>query len=249
MSTSETKTVRDQTKPADYYRAFIARELEAMQAYTSYNNPALFRSVAPKCVRIGLALYSAGADVSECFEWFGKAADYQTRFIAEGTKFSPEGRGSIDDYLEIYSAAFLAGRSKELLAALQRCTYTEPGHPVIVRLLDQFITLLRGGRVEASTAEAADAAAAKKEWGSLPALFDAASDHDIEAAGPALDAYLVKSWSPMIEREAKRALKSPTPDYWGKWSLLSAAVCRIVGGVANVSKKASSYIPSELAAA
>lgn len=245
MSASEATAPRDGARPTEHYHAFVAREQEAMSAYTSYDNPALFGSVAPKCVRIGLGLYSAGSPVSECVEWFGRAATYQHRFMAEGAKFSPRS-AIIDEYLEIYSAAFLAGKSGELVEALKKSTYGVGADPAMVRLLDQFCDLLQDRPVETSAAQAEELASLHKPWAYLPPLFSAASTGDAGAAASALDDYLLRYWGPQMEREAKRALKSPQPEYWGRWSLFSAACCRMLGHVPEVSKKAGTYIPVEL---
>jgi hypothetical protein len=245
MTNDENRTPRDPARPTDYYHAFVAREHEAMLAYTNYDNPALFASVAPKCMRIGVALYSAGEDLSESLGWFEKAADYQTRFLVEGVKFNLAGLGIIDTYFELYSAAFLAGKSDELIGALKKCTYKEDQHPMKVRLLDQFCDLLQGRPVETDEAEVAEIGALKKEWAHLPPLFSAAAAQDGDRMPAALEAYLLKYWGPPMEREAKRELRSPNPEYSGKWSLLSAAACRIAGGVPDISKKAMSYVPTD----
>lgn len=249
MNTDQSRTPRDPAKPTAYYHAFVAREQEEILAYTKYNNPAMFFSVAPKCVRIGLALYSAGAEVSECLRWFAEAAMYQHRFIAEGKKFQFAGPGTIDDYLPLYSAAFLAGRSDELITALKQCTYTETPHPATSRLIAQFCDLLQGRPVETNEAEIAELDSLWKPWACLPPLFSAVSTKDPAKAAPVLEDYLTKIWGPPTEKWAKKALKSPTPEYFGKWALLAAAACKILRTVPDLSTKAKTYVPVELVGA
>lgn len=246
MNGSHENTPRDLNRPAPYYRDFVLREQEAMNAYIQYNNPASFFAVAPKCVRIGVALYSAGNEVSECHYWFGKAADYQRRFLAEGKQFTLGGRGNIEDYLELYSSAFLAGQSHELIATLRRCKYTETTHPAKLRLLVQFCDLLEGNLVETKAADVAELKVIKPEWAYLPVLFSAVSKKDLAKTATALDDYLVNSWGPSAEKWAKKALHSPTPDYCGKWSVFSAAACKILGTVPDLGTKAKRYVPVDL---
>jgi hypothetical protein len=243
---SQSGTPRDPAKPAAYYHEFVAREQQAMRDYTQYSNPVLLASVAPKCVRIGVALYSAGAKTSECREWFGEAAAYQQRFLADGKQFKLAGPGTIDDYLELYSAAFLAGTSDSLIDTLQRCTYTETTHPAKTRLLMQFCDLLKRKPVDSNASEVAELRSIKKEWASLPVLFSAVSTKSISDAASALDDYLTNSWGPPIEKWAKKALKSGNPDYCGRWSVFSAAACSILGTVPDLGKKAAPYVPVDL---
>src|SRR5437879_557247 len=173
MKGNQSREPRDPAKLASYYHAFVAREQEAMLAYTKFDNPGLYFSVAPICVRIGGALYSAGAEVSECLHWFGEAATYQRRFLVEGKKFKLGNIGTIDNYLEIYSAAFLAGKSDELIAALKQCTYTETPRPSDMRLLQQFCDFLLRRKVETNEKQVAELKALHERWALLPLLFSA----------------------------------------------------------------------------
>lgn len=244
---SGSRTPRDASKSADYYQAFVSREQQGIGSYTRYNNPALFFSVAPKCVRIGVALYSAGMEIAECHRWFAEAATYQFRFLSEGKQFKLGGPGNIDDYLELYSAAFLAGQSDQLIEALKRCSYTEAAHPAKVRLLAQFCDFLQGRVVRTSRDEVAELRSIKEDWAYLPVLFSSVSSGDVKQATVALDDYLLNSWGPATEKWAKKAVKGP--DYIGKWTLLSTAACQIMSAVPELSAKAKTYLPIELVAA
>jgi hypothetical protein len=237
---------RDPVRPADCFHAFVARQQEALDIYTKAANPAVFGFAARICVRVGKALYSAAVKPAECREWFAKAADFQRRFIIDGRKFAFAGAGNIDDYLELYSAAFLAGESAALIEALLKCTYTEKTHLVTARLISQMCALLSGQTVEVGAQEAAEAAALKKEWEPLPELFAAVSTQDASRGMSALEAFLAQYWSAGVEKWAKTALKSPQPDYEGKWSLMSAAACRILGRIPPINEKFKVYLPVEL---
>jgi hypothetical protein len=246
MNTDQRRTPRDPAKPIEYFQAFVAREQEGICDCIKYNNPAILFTAAPACVRIGLALYSAGAGVSECLRWFSEAAAYQHRFITEGRKFRFGGAGTIDSYLALYSAAFLAGHSDELIADLKQCTYTETPHPATTRLIAQFCDLLQGRPVETNAAEIAELNSLWKPWAFLPTFFSAVSTKDPAKAAPALDDYLTRIWGPPTEKWAKKALKSPTPEYFGKWALLAAAACRIPRAVPDLSAEAKTYLPVDL---
>lgn len=246
MNTVESGTPRDPAKPTAYYHAFVAREQQEILAYTQYDNPVLFTSVAPKCVRIGLALYSAGAEVAESVRWFGDAATYQRRFLSEGKKFQFAGPGTIDDYLALYCAAFLAGKSDDLIAALKQCTYTETTHPAKIRLLAQFCDFLQARPVKSNASEVAELRSLWEPWAFLPVLFSAVSMKDTVKAAIALEDYLANIWGPPTEKWAKKVLKSPNPEYHGKWAILSAAACKILGTVPDLSTKAKLYIPVDL---
>ena len=218
-----------------------------MLAYTKFDNPALYFSVAPICVRIGGALYSAGAEVSECLRWFEKAADYQHRFLVDEKKFKLANIGTIDNYLEIYSAAFLAGKSGELIAALEQCSYSETPPPLEMKLLTQFCDFLRGGKIDTDEKQLAELKALHERWGVLPLVLSTVSKKDAPGARAALDDYLANHWGPPIEKTAKKALKSPSAEFWGRWSFFSAAACKILEVVPDLGSRAKSYVPTELA--
>jgi hypothetical protein len=191
-------------------------------------------------------LYSAGVSVVECLQWCGEAATYQRRFLAEGKQFKLVSPGNIDDYLELYSAAFLSNQSDDLIAALKKCEYTGQIIPGTMRLLEQFCDLLQGREVQIDQGQSTELESIKKDWVCLPVLFSTVSRKDISAAAPALDDYLANSWGPPIEKWAKNAIKSSKAEYCGKWSMFSAAACKILGSVPELSKKASAYVPADL---
>ena len=246
MSTVPCSAPRDSAKPSEYYQAFILKEQEGIAAYTGHNNAVLFGSVAPKCIRIVRAAYSCGAEPGYCREWLQQAATYHHRFMVEGKKFAFGGPGNIDDYLELYSGALLVDQGGALAQARRQCTYTETPHPVVTRLISQFLDLLEGQKVHVGDGESAESAAVKKEWGALPALFKAVSDKDVPAASSALERYLADAWAPPMEKWAKTALKAAQPEYTGKWSFFSAAVCRLLGTMPELGPKGKLYVPVDL---
>jgi hypothetical protein len=245
MTLARTLAPRDPTRPAEYYEAGLLQLQEAAKAYTQYNNPILFASVAPKYVRMGVTLYSAGAPAADCLRFFDDAAEFQVRFLAEGKQYQLGGKGGIDNYLELYSAAHLAQRSDDLITVLKKCSYAEPDDAVVSRLIDQFCDVLQGRPVQIDDAQIAKLKTLDARVALLPRLFAGISKKD--AAGVmALEEYLVKHWGPALEKVAKKELKSAKPEYAGKWCLLAAAMCKRLGKVPQLSIKALSYLPVEL---
>jgi hypothetical protein len=240
---------RDAIRSAECYQAGIAQLHAGIVAYTDYNNPVLFASVAPKCVRMGLILYSTGAEILQARAWFEKAADYQLRFICEGKQYQFGGKGSIDNYLELYSAAHLVDKSAELIAALKKCTYTDKddagGYRWVSRLIDQFCDVLLGQQVETDDTQIAQLQRMDARVAALPILFSEVSKRS-DAAGPALEKYLATHWGPALEKIGKKELKAPKPEYAGKWCLLAAAMCKQLGRTPTLSDKAMRYLPADL---
>ena len=236
---------RDAIRSAEYYQAGMSQLQAAIAAYTDYDNPVLLASVAPKCVRMGLILYSAGAEASQSYACFEKAASYQLRFISEGKQYQLGGKGGIDNYLELYSAAHLVDQSAELIAALKKCTYTDKDDPVVARLIDQFCDVLLDRLVETDDSQITQLKAIDARLAVLPILFSEVSRRS-DTATLALEEYLAKHWGPALEKLAKKELKSPKADYAGKWCLLAVAMCKQLGTVPALSVKAKSYLPVEL---
>ena len=246
MNTTDTQTPRDPAKPADYYEAVVAQAREAIGDYTSYNNPALFFAVVPHFLRIASARYSAGEEVEHCREALRDAAQHQLRFIVEGKQYKFGGKGGIDNYLELYGAAYLVGLSGELIEALKKCTYTEKTEPWLTRLIDQLCDVLTGQCVETDEAQMAELKNVDADIALLPGLFSAVSHNNKSMAGAALEEYLAKHWGPALEKNAKKELKSPRPTYCGKWCYFAAAMCKQLGAVPELSAKARTYLPIEL---
>lgn len=240
-------TPRDPARPTTYYASVVGLSTEAIRAYTSHGNPALFMSVVPHFLRIASARYSAGAPVADCLSALGDAAQHQLRFIVEGRQYRFAGRGGIDNYLELYSAAHLAGCSATLIAALRQCVYAEPERQTwLPRLIEQFCDVLLGLPVETDADQLSVLARVDPRVAVLPRLFVAVSHRDVPAASAALDDYLAQHWGPPVEKQAKRDLKSAQPVYCGKWCFLSAAMCRVLGVVPDLSPLARRYAPLDL---
>lgn len=249
MIDPQAETPRDPVRAAPYYESVVQLSQDAIHAYTSHGNPALFMSVVPHFLRIASARYSAGAPISACRQALDEAVEHQERFIVEGRKYQFAGRGGIDNYLELYSAAHLVGRSSSLITVLRQCVYAEPERQTwLPRLIQQFGDALLGLTVETDAAQQAELAKVDPRIAVLPGLFAAVSHHDVAAATVALERYLVQYWGPPIEKQAKRDLKSVQPVYCGKWCFLSAAMCRVLGTVPDLSLLARRYVPVDLLA-
>ena len=88
-----------------------------------------------------------------------------------------------------------------------------------------------------------------KPFAAIPRLCRTAAERDRVAFASTLDEYLTSNWGPLVERRTKITLKEKPCDYSGKWSFLAAALCRIMGGVPDLTPRALRYIPIELVTA
>jgi hypothetical protein len=238
--------VRDPAKPRDYYAQLVKDAEAEIGQYTKFNNPALLGFACPACIRIGKTLYSQGDSVSACLHWCEQAVSYHMRFVVEGRKYQFNGYGVIDQDLELYSAGYLVGRAPEMLECFQRTTFKEPIQPVQKALLDQLFSTLTSRPLSELPLELKTMTGPNEEWATLPPLFKAIADKNEPAFALALQDYLMASWSPAVEKWAKRALKSARPEYFGKWNLFAAAVCKIMGSVPQLPKKLKQYLPVDL---
>jgi hypothetical protein len=237
---------RDTAKPAPHYLAYIARMEKQVELAVKGDNPGAFVPAGDYCLRMGRAAYSAGKPVKDCRVYLKRSADYQIRFYAEGVQSKLTGLWAIDEYLEAFSAAYLVRNADEVIAAFERVK-PDHMHPWDRALMGSLVGVLLGLPIP-SDEEGEAAAARMKEYASLPGLFHAVQRRDIPAFTESLETYATKSWGPPADRVAKKALNQPYPDYSGKWSFFSAAMCSVMGSVPSLSKKALQYVPVDLVA-
>jgi hypothetical protein len=238
---------RDTAQSVERYEGFIEAEMHAMNAYLKYQNPRVYNFVARSCVKLGKAHYARGSGLDVVMNWLRQAGEYHRSFIADGRKYELADAGTIDDYLELLAAAFLAGNAERLIEALQRCVYTsKPLHPPAQRLFDEYCAMLLGQEAPIPASDAEELGALYKDWGALPPVVQAAARLRTDALGPALDAYLSAVWGKSMDKWARTALKSPRPDYYGRFCFFAAACCRVAGIIPPLGKKAASYLPVEL---
>jgi hypothetical protein len=243
----EAQTPRDPTLPAAGYRDFVERNEGHVRHVLSLGVATLFDSAAEYTLQIASALYSGGAPAAECFRRIDEVATYEVRYIAEGRKYTFDGVGPfVNRFLERFPAAHLVGRAGELVAAHRRCTFSNPPVPWEEVLLTPLCAVLTGEPVDTDPSDAATAGRVARYLGPIPRLCQAVGDRDATAFATALDEFLRDGWGPYIERCAKTALKAKPHEYFGKWSYLSAALCRIMGGVPELPAKALKYVPVEL---
>jgi hypothetical protein len=237
-------TLRDPAKPIEHYQASIALLELRIQSALKSGAPVMFRSIADYYLRICRAAYSAGYDVTESMTYLAEAAKFQIRFFTEAIKPKLLGLDQIEEYLEGFSGAYLVGQAVPVIDAFERVkpdnlTLWEKG------IMDQFCSVLTGKAI-VQRKEENDLIKKMKEYANLPALFKSISDRDSVTFAQALDGFLMTSWGPSADRAAKHDLKSEHPIYTGKWSIFSAAMCRIIACVPDLSKKAAQYVPIEL---
>lgn len=237
------QSVRDPAKPREYYVAYMALLQQYLDSHST-DKPSLYWLVSDYSLRFSRAAYSAGEPTETCRHHLRQTAEYWLRFLTEGTGGKLNGLADIEEYLERLAAAELAGMASDVVAAfrslqiegtqdwqkslvLQACA-AMVGEPPAQRKPD----LERIGQI--------------KQYADLPALFRALGNHDVEGSAAALDSFLSKSWGPAADRAGRGDLKLPYPAYAGKWSMLSAAVCRRIGTIPSLSKKAMQYVPVDL---
>jgi hypothetical protein len=105
--------------------------------------------------------------------------------------------------------------------------------------MNQALALFSGEPVTQNKAEIDDLKKNGKDLVTLAPLFKAVSDRDVTAFARALDEFLTVSWAKQVKGTER------LPQYSGKWSVLSAAVCQLMGGVPELSEKTRMYIPVE----
>ena len=239
-------SARDPAKTPAYYRAYIARMEEQLDLEISTGNPVAFLTGGDYCIRMGRAAYSAGGPVSDCRAYLKRSAGFQVRYYTEGVKSKLTSLWQIEEYLEGFSAAYLAGDSAEVISSFNRVK-PDRMHSWDRALLGALETLLLG-RPGTPDEEGTSAAGKIREFASLPGLFDAVERRDMTAFTDSLENYATKSWGPPADRVAKKALSQVHPNHSGKWSFFCAAICSVMGGVPRLSKKALQYVPVELVA-
>jgi hypothetical protein len=146
--------------------------------------------------------------------------------------------------LRTLSGAYLIGRHAELIEVHRKCTFDTDPVPGLLDITEQYCQVLLAEKLTRQVDEKS-----LKEAGpdllALPPIFRAISRRDRQAFAEALEEYLAKRWE-KYAKGLRRAIKNPAPIYFGTWNLFSAAVCKIVGVVPPLSKKAQSYVPVDL---
>jgi hypothetical protein len=237
--------LRDATRSAEYYAGYMAEKKASIEHALGLRAPNLFKSISDRCFQIATASYSAGLDTAEVRHWFGECVTYQLRFIAEAFKNQAIGIGTIDDYAEKLAVAALLGRQQEFVTALHGRTYSEKPDPIQASLIEQLCAVLTQN-AKFNYQELPAAPRQPKGWLLLPPLFKAVHELSHADFARCLEDYLAKSWGPAEEKLAKMDAKDPTPRYCGKWCFLAIALCREMGAIPPLSKKAAPYVPVDL---
>lgn len=206
--------------------------------------PALFAQVAEYYVRIARATYSAGKSAKECKNHLESSAKYQLRFFRETLAGKMNGIGDFERYLEWFAASDLTGNAQQVVNAFRSLSVsgTRPWQDSLIKQLGAVFS----GEPVVWAKKQSEEVRAVKEYAALPSLFQAVSDGNVNELGTALEAFLTTSWGPLADRRAKGDLKLPYPAYAGKWSFFSAAICRRIGQVPQLSKKAKEYVPADV---
>jgi hypothetical protein len=237
MSRDSVGELRDPRGTRESYLQVAEDERTAVRERNEAGIPPLKSSLS--LIRVAAALYSAGAETSECRDALNAAVDANLEFLRQKAYRLP-GYGTIRVDLEVFGAAGLVARGPELAAAFARCEIVAPPPAPLAALRQQLIALWSGAGVAPSAAEAAALAKLPKEWKPLPALFEAAAARDTSGFRERLDAYLKQSWAKEVRLAARSA------QYAGRWSFLSAGLCQRMGGVPDLSDEAMQYVPVEL---
>jgi len=244
QSSADSNDPRDPARSTDNYLAYVARMEKHVDLLMQSGNPAVSVVAGDYCVRMGRAVYSAGAPASECRRYLKRSADHQLRYFAEGAGPRLSDLRQCDDYLEEFCAAYLAGSANEVLSAFE---HVKPAHmqPWERVLLGALQCVLQGRAVIMNEQDVA-ITEKTKEFAPLPGLFDAIGQRDQAAFAAALETYALKIWGPPAESVARKALGEAGANYTGKWSFFCAAMCAVMGGVPRLSKKALQYVPVDL---
>lgn len=238
---------RDSAKPASYY-SNLARQLEsAAKAGLKLKSTAVLRSVADKYRFAAYALYSGGAPVAECEAKLAEAARCFDQYLASSTENRPLlGIPDIASYVENISAGCLTGTGPAGARTLRRARI-ENVRAWQEAVLSLLAAVFGGGEDSTGTF---DMTGAPAEYGPhFVDLLGVVAARNRGAFADKLEKYLTEEWAPRAERAARGDLNSVPPRYVGKFALISAALCQIMGGVPELSPKALIYVPSDLVSA
>ena len=243
--------LRDPAKSIEHYRKLAESKqseieflLDAADRATDAKRKAGLAATLPRLSNTAaLALYSAGAPISECRQWLGKAVDARRKY-AELNEFRLEEYGLANEDLTTFSGACLIDRHAEMVKMHRRTKVDTNPVPGLPDLIEQYCQVLMAEPLSRKVDEGSLKKVAP-DWLTLPPLFQAAADRDTRRFAQTLDSYLSTSWEPYA-KGIRRSVKNPALIYAGTWNLFSAALCKIMGGVPDLSKKNLSYVPVDL---
>lgn len=242
---------RDQAKPVTYFEQFVAAKRAdvemlrgaAEQAADPGRKAGLVGMLPQRANDIAIALYSGGAPPSECKRWLGEAVDARKQ-IAALNDFRFDEYGLANEDLRTFSGACLIDRQMEIVQAQRKSTFDTNPVPGLLDLIELYCEVLAGEPAVHEVNERSLKRVAP-DWLTLPPLFQSVAARDKRLFAERLETYLSTTW----ERYAKvvrRAIKNPAPVYFGTWNLVSAALCKVMGHVPELSKKVRGYVPDEL---
>jgi hypothetical protein len=242
---------RDPAKPVEYYEQFVAAKRSDMeflreasdQATDPRRKAGLIATFPQKANDIAIALYSEGAIVSECKRWLGTAVDARKQ-IAELRSFRFEEYGLANEDLRTFSGACLVDRQAEMVEMQRNSTFETNPVPGLIDLIEQYCGVLAGEHVLRKVDERSLKKVAP-QWLTLPPLFQSVAERDHRLFAERLETYLSTTWE-RYAKVVKRAINDPAPIYFGTWNLVSAALCKIMNSVPELSSKTRGYVPVEL---
>jgi hypothetical protein len=236
---------RDSAKTFEYYQEAIQLHKQQAENAMAKNNRLLFPAISRYCTRLARASYSAGLPVAECLDWLARAAEYELRYMKESPEPEWAPQNELDDVTEHYAAAYLTGRSNEVVKTFFA---TKMGKMSTweTSFMNMVSAVFAAKPTDMGAAELKALAKNEKSLAALPGLLKSVSARDEESFPAAFELYLSNGWGPSADAAARKDLKSKYAIYMGKWCFLSAALCRMMGGVPKLSKKAVQYVPLEL---
>ena len=236
-----TAKMRDSTAPKHLIRAAIK---EYKEAYADVSAANLDQPTISSNLAIVRGLYSVGESREACLEPAIKAAELYTEWV-RCSKGSLEWSFEAELNNEFIGGVFLAGKADDLFQVWREARWAEAWSEWELVCLDLLCRAF-GGKSPAAPKIRPGRAQIPPPMQPLVPMLQAMIDDDRSKFGPALVAFLTKSWGPSAEKGAKVALRSHWPLYTGKWSLLSAAACRKMDAIPEIPKKVQLYFPNEL---
>ncbi len=239
MKKGQSSILRDRNRPLSHYMKMVSKEEKDVKRAISMD---LFEVVPVRCIRIGLALYCMGENVDKSFHWFTQAVANKLLDMKH-RDFHFEGYPLKIHDLEIFSAGHLVGKADELIDAFRRCDYDQEPVPRIKGIMDQYTAMLKKEPIRQKRLQIEDLKKFGQGLVTLPPLFKSVAKQQQKSFSQALGDYLSKYWAKEV-RSVDR-----DDDYIGKWSLLSAAVCQMMGIIPELPEKTKMYIPIDLVCA
>lgn len=238
MANTKSTKLRDTSQTAAHYKKLAAYDMKAIDRAVQKQSIGLLATLPEKCLSIGLALYSAGHPPQESLHWFDQAVSHSIRLL-EIDNYHLFAYTTLASDLELFPAAYLAGRGNEMIEAYRRCTFEKQAQPRVEGLIAQLCAVLNDEPLHQLLSTTEDLKRNAKEWLVLPPLFSAVASHAQPAFNDALINFLTGYWMKVVRA-------NDDTYYVGDWCLLATALCSKMQVIPNLPDSAKKFVAEDL---